>query len=86
MPSSLGNRQMQSCIPLSITSRPCAGTSINARFCPSFLSNPIFRCITSTPSNKFSSAEASCLTNCVDRFMDTSLFLIKSLQNRRESE
>ncbi|KAK0198651.1 related to Mitochondrial import inner membrane translocase subunit TIM8 [Armillaria ostoyae] len=44
------------------------------------------KCITSTPSNKFSSAEASCLTNCVDRFLDTSLFLIKSLQNRRESE
>ncbi|KAF9036423.1 hypothetical protein BDZ89DRAFT_946497 [Hymenopellis radicata] len=42
-------------------------------------------CVTSTPSNKFSSAEASCLTATLERFMDTSMFLIKSLSEKQRS-
>ncbi|KIY65511.1 hypothetical protein CYLTODRAFT_456240 [Cylindrobasidium torrendii FP15055 ss-10] len=44
------------------------------------------KCIKSTPSNKFSSSEASCLTNCVDRWMDTSKFLIQNLQEKQKQQ
>ncbi|KAJ7275311.1 hypothetical protein B0H12DRAFT_980249, partial [Mycena haematopus] len=33
------------------------------------------RCVTGTPSTRFSRSEESCLSNCVERFLDTSLFV-----------
>jgi mitochondrial import inner membrane translocase subunit TIM8 len=43
-----------------------------------------YRCVTSTPSTRFSRGEESCLMNCVDRFLDTSIFLVKQIQERRD--
>ncbi|EIW65779.1 hypothetical protein TREMEDRAFT_35819, partial [Tremella mesenterica DSM 1558] len=40
----------------------------------------IVSCITGGISSKFSRGEASCLENCVDRFLDSSLFLVKQLE------
>ncbi|KAJ7597239.1 Tim10/DDP family zinc finger-domain-containing protein, partial [Mycena floridula] len=37
------------------------------------------KCITGTPSTRFSRGEESCLLNCVDRFFDTSMFLVKKV-------
>ncbi|KAE9410872.1 hypothetical protein BT96DRAFT_846619 [Gymnopus androsaceus JB14] len=44
------------------------------------------KCITSTPSTRFSRSEESCLVSCVDRFLDTSIFLVKQIQERRGSQ
>lgn len=41
------------------------------------------RCITGTPSTRFSRGEESCLANCVDRFLDTSLFIVKKIESQR---
>ncbi|KAL1541786.1 Mitochondrial import inner membrane translocase subunit tim8 [Salvia divinorum] len=38
------------------------------------------KCITGSPGSKFSSSEASCLTNCAQRYMDMSLIIMKRLQ------
>ncbi|KAL5533686.1 hypothetical protein ACEPAG_146 [Sanghuangporus baumii] len=43
------------------------------------------KCITGTPSTRFSRSEETCLANCVERFLDTSIFLVKSLERQRES-
>jgi len=43
------------------------------------------KCITGTPSSRFSRGEVSCLTNCVDRFLDTSLFMVKKIKEQREN-
>ncbi|KAH9081827.1 Tim10/DDP family zinc finger-domain-containing protein [Lactarius deliciosus] len=42
------------------------------------------KCITSTPSTRFSRGEESCLTNCVERFLDTSLFMVKRIESQRQ--
>ncbi|KAJ3790263.1 Tim10/DDP family zinc finger-domain-containing protein [Lentinula aff. detonsa] len=42
------------------------------------------KCITSTPSTRFARGEESCLNHCVDRFLDTSIFLVKQIQDRRD--
>ncbi|PCH33505.1 hypothetical protein WOLCODRAFT_93600 [Wolfiporia cocos MD-104 SS10] len=42
------------------------------------------KCITGTPSTRFSRSEESCLANCVDRFLDTSLFMVKQIEHQRE--
>ncbi|KAF5368502.1 hypothetical protein D9758_002418 [Tetrapyrgos nigripes] len=42
------------------------------------------KCVTSTPSTRFSRGEESCLMNCVDRFLDTSIFLVRQIQERRD--
>ncbi|KAI0094605.1 Tim10/DDP family zinc finger-domain-containing protein [Irpex rosettiformis] len=44
------------------------------------------KCITGVPGNSFSRSESSCLANCVDRFLDTSLFMVKQIENRRQSQ
>ncbi|KAF9454893.1 hypothetical protein P691DRAFT_654855, partial [Macrolepiota fuliginosa MF-IS2] len=44
------------------------------------------KCITSAPGNSFSRSEASCLVNCVERFLDTSLYLVNQIQNKRVSQ
>ncbi|TFY64205.1 hypothetical protein EVG20_g6024 [Dentipellis fragilis] len=43
------------------------------------------KCVTGTPSTRFSRGEESCLANCVDRFLDTSLYLVKQLEAQRHS-
>ncbi|KAF5382885.1 hypothetical protein D9757_006354 [Collybiopsis confluens] len=42
------------------------------------------KCITSTPSTRFSRGEESCLYSCVDRFLDSSIYLVKQIQERRD--
>ncbi|PHU15624.1 Mitochondrial import inner membrane translocase subunit TIM8 [Capsicum chinense] len=39
------------------------------------------KCITGTPGSKFSSSEASCLTNCAQRYMELSMIIVKRFQN-----
>lgn len=46
--------------------------------------SPPSRCVTGTPGKYFSSGEQSCLANCVDRFLDSSLFLVKQIEQKRE--
>ncbi|KAI0047801.1 hypothetical protein FA95DRAFT_1491972, partial [Auriscalpium vulgare] len=41
------------------------------------------KCITSTPSTRFSRGEEGCLANCVERFLDTSLFIVNKIQEQR---
>ncbi|KAI0067915.1 hypothetical protein BV25DRAFT_1847290 [Artomyces pyxidatus] len=41
------------------------------------------KCITGTPSTRFSSSEQNCLQNCVERFLDTSLFMIRKIEEQR---
>jgi len=42
------------------------------------------KCITGTPSTRFSRSEESCLVNCVERFLDTSLFMVKRVESQRQ--
>ncbi|KAI9479456.1 Tim10/DDP family zinc finger protein, partial [Coemansia mojavensis] len=39
------------------------------------------KCIFDAKSNQLSSKESTCLQNCVGRFLDTSVFIVKRLQN-----
>ncbi|PPQ72715.1 hypothetical protein CVT26_003010 [Gymnopilus dilepis] len=41
------------------------------------------KCITGTPSTRFSRSEENCLHNCVGRFLDTSIFLVKEIEGKR---
>ncbi|KAF9821901.1 hypothetical protein IEO21_00331 [Rhodonia placenta] len=41
------------------------------------------KCVTGTPSTRFSRSEEGCLANCVDRFLDTSLFMVKKIEEQR---
>lgn len=43
------------------------------------------RCVTGIPSTRFSRSEESCLANCVNRFLDSSLFLVKKIEEQREA-
>ncbi|RKP28096.1 Tim10/DDP family zinc finger-domain-containing protein [Syncephalis pseudoplumigaleata] len=43
------------------------------------------RCITGKIGTKLSSGEESCLTNCVERFLDTSILIVKQLESKRAS-
>ncbi|KAI7901430.1 Tim10/DDP family zinc finger-domain-containing protein [Cokeromyces recurvatus] len=42
------------------------------------------KCI-SKVNNKLDRSEESCLANCVDRFLDTSLFIVKRLEELRST-
>ncbi|THU94848.1 hypothetical protein K435DRAFT_667492, partial [Dendrothele bispora CBS 962.96] len=44
------------------------------------------KCVTSTPSTRFSRGEESCLMNCVDRFLDSSIFLVNQISQRRDQQ
>ncbi|KAG1773123.1 Tim10/DDP family zinc finger-domain-containing protein [Suillus occidentalis] len=44
------------------------------------------KCVTGTPGSRFARGEESCLLNCVDRFMDTSLFIIKTIEGQRSQQ
>jgi len=43
------------------------------------------KCVPGTPSTRFSSSESNCLSNCVDRFLDTSLFLVRKIEEQRQA-
>jgi len=43
------------------------------------------KCVTGTPSTRFSRGEESCLNYCVDRFLDTSLKMVNLIQEQRNS-
>jgi len=43
------------------------------------------KCVSGTPSTKFSRTEESCLSNCVSRFLDTSMFLVKKIEEQRQT-
>lgn len=47
--------------------------------------NAASRCVTGTPSTSFSRNEVSCLSNCVERFLDTSLFMVKKIEEQRQA-
>jgi len=42
------------------------------------------RCITSTPGSRFARGEESCLANCVERFLDTSIFIVNQVQRQQQ--
>jgi import inner membrane translocase subunit TIM8 len=42
------------------------------------------KCITSTPGSKFSSSESSCLTNCAQRFLETSSLILRRFQSLQQ--
>ncbi|KAL9275158.1 Mitochondrial import inner membrane translocase subunit TIM8-like protein [Drosera capensis] len=44
------------------------------------------KCITGTPGSKFSSGEASCLTNCAQRYLDLSMMIAKRLQSMSQGQ
>ncbi|EPQ60890.1 hypothetical protein GLOTRDRAFT_124632 [Gloeophyllum trabeum ATCC 11539] len=41
------------------------------------------KCVSGTPSTSFSSSEQGCLANCVERFLDTSVFIVKRIEEQR---
>ncbi|XP_006454498.1 hypothetical protein AGABI2DRAFT_147857 [Agaricus bisporus var. bisporus H97] len=43
------------------------------------------KCITGSVGNSFSRSEEACLANCVQRFMDTTHYLMDEIQNKRGS-
>ncbi|MCL7041741.1 hypothetical protein MKW94_017552 [Papaver nudicaule] len=42
------------------------------------------QCVTSTPSGKFSLSESSCIVNCAQRCLDTSMIIMKRFQNMQQ--
>lgn len=42
------------------------------------------KCITGTPGSRFARGEESCLANCVDRFLDSSLFVVNQVQRQQQ--
>ncbi|KAN0060371.1 Mitochondrial import inner membrane translocase subunit tim8 [Thecaphora frezii] len=43
------------------------------------------QCIKSSIGTSFGRGEEACLSNCVERFLDTSLFIVKKLEEQRGS-
>ncbi|WFD02765.1 Mitochondrial import inner membrane translocase subunit tim8 [Malassezia obtusa] len=41
------------------------------------------QCVKSSISTSFGRGEEACLANCVERFLDTSLFIVKKLESQR---
>jgi len=41
------------------------------------------KCITGTPSTRFSRSEESCLSNCIDRFLDSSIHMVKQIEQQQ---
>ncbi|KAI3856837.1 hypothetical protein C5167_022297 [Papaver somniferum] len=42
------------------------------------------KCVTSTPGSKFSSSESSCIASCAQRYLDTSMLIMKRFQNMQQ--
>ncbi|KAF7319977.1 Mitochondrial import inner membrane translocase [Mycena kentingensis (nom. inval.)] len=43
------------------------------------------KCVTSIPGTRFSRGEETCLVNCVERFLDTSIFMVRRIEEQRAS-
>ncbi|TFK57391.1 hypothetical protein OE88DRAFT_126556 [Heliocybe sulcata] len=43
------------------------------------------KCMTGTPGSSLSSSEQRCIGSCVERFIDSSVFLVKKLEQDRLS-
>jgi import inner membrane translocase subunit TIM8 len=41
------------------------------------------KCITKISGSHLSSADEACLTNCVERFLDTSMFIVKRVEEQK---
>ena len=41
------------------------------------------KCITKISGNRLSSSEETCIVNCVERFVDTSLYIVKKLEEHK---
>ncbi|GAA5944387.1 protein transporter TIM8 [Sporobolomyces koalae] len=41
------------------------------------------KCVPGAPGARFSRSEESCLSNCVDAYMNSSLLIVKYLESRR---
>ncbi|KAK9684323.1 hypothetical protein RND81_10G202300 [Saponaria officinalis] len=39
------------------------------------------KCITGTPGSKFSSSEATCLSNCAQRYLDVTQLIVKKFHS-----
>ena len=63
----------------------CVLCDFHVLFLPPVIDENPSRCVTGTPSTRFSRAEESCLSHCVDRFLDTSLKLVHLLQEQRNA-
>ncbi|KAG8219972.1 hypothetical protein J3R82DRAFT_977 [Butyriboletus roseoflavus] len=42
------------------------------------------RCITGTPGSRFARGEEACIVNCIDRFVDTSEYLLGQIQRQQQ--
>ncbi|KAJ7559856.1 hypothetical protein O6H91_04G104300 [Diphasiastrum complanatum] len=42
------------------------------------------KCITGSPGSKFSSSESTCLTNCAQRFLETSALILRRFQSMQQ--
>lgn len=42
------------------------------------------RCMTGKLGNRLSGSEETCLQNCVERFLDTSIYVLKQLEESRQ--
>ncbi|PWN90066.1 putative TIM8-translocase of the mitochondrial inner membrane [Acaromyces ingoldii] len=41
------------------------------------------KCVTSSIGSRFGRGEEACLANCVERFLDSSLYIVKRLEEQR---
>ncbi|KDN37813.1 putative TIM8-translocase of the mitochondrial inner membrane [Tilletiaria anomala UBC 951] len=44
------------------------------------------KCITSSIGARFGRGEEACLSNCVERFLDSSLYIVKQLEQQRHAQ
>ncbi|KAL7417506.1 Tim10/DDP family zinc finger-domain-containing protein [Mrakia frigida] len=44
------------------------------------------KCMTGTISSRFARNEESCLVNCTDRFLDTSLLIVNTIEKQRSQQ
>lgn len=58
---------------------------VEALFLPlNFASHTFNRCITGTPGTRFARGEEACIANCIDRFVDTSEYLLGQIQRQQQ--
>ncbi|KAG6381356.1 hypothetical protein JVT61DRAFT_5769 [Boletus reticuloceps] len=50
----------------------------------SFTSHPFNRCITGTPGSRFARGEEACIANCIERFVDSSEYLLGMVQRQQQ--
>ncbi|KAF8559271.1 hypothetical protein OG21DRAFT_1387711, partial [Imleria badia] len=42
------------------------------------------KCITGTPGTRFARGEEACIANCIERFVDTSEYLLGQIQRQQQ--